>query len=90
MRAPIWVTLPNLPFDLWHQKVLEGIENSFGRFVTMNDVTKAQSKMVTMCFYIMVEFEVKLSSSIILEAETRDVEQELWYESNNYLCSLCN
>lgn len=90
MRAPVWVTLPNLPFDLWHQKIFEGIGNSFGRFITIDEVTKARSRMVAESFCVMVEFGVKLPSSITLEAETGDVEQELRYGTNNYLCSLCN
>lgn len=90
MKAPIWVTLPNLPFDLWHQKVFEGIGNSFGKFITTYEVTKAQSRMLEVRFYVMVEFGVKFPTSITLEAETGEIEQELKYETNNCLCSLCN
>jgi len=46
--------------------------------------------MVTVRLYVVVKFGVKLSSSITLEAKTRDVEQELQYEINNYLCYLYN
>lgn len=38
----------------------------------------------------MVEFEEKLPTSIILEETMRDFEEEIKYEPNTYLCSLCN
>lgn len=90
MRAPIWVTLSNLPFDLWHQKVFEGIGNSFRRFIIMDVVKKDRSRMLVAQFYVMVEFGVNLPNSITWEVETGDVELELRYETNNYLCPLCN
>lgn len=90
MKEHILVTFLDLPFDLWHQKVFEGIRNSFGMFITTDEVTKARSMMVSMRFCVMVEFGVKLPGSITLEAEIGDIEQELRYETNNYLCSLCN
>lgn len=41
MNASIYVTLPHLPFEFWHNKVLEGIIISFEKFITTNKVTKA-------------------------------------------------
>lgn len=90
MLAPIWITLPNIPFDIWNYKVFEGIGNSFGRFIKIDDVTKAQTKMISARFYVMVDFGVKLLTSITLEAEERNFEQEIKYEQNNCLCSLYN
>ena len=90
MQAPLWVTLPNLPLDLWHHKVFEGIGNSFGKFVTADDVTKARTRMVAARFCVQVDFGVKLPGSITLESEIGNVEQVLEYEANHCLCSICH
>lgn len=74
MQAPIWVTLPNLPFDIWYQKVFEGIGNSFGRFFMMKKITKAHARMIAARICVMVDFGIKLSTSISLEEEMGNVE----------------
>lgn len=70
--------------------MFEGIGNILGKFITIDDVTKARSRMLTTRLCIMVEFEVKVPDSITLEVKIEDIKQELWYETNNYLYSLCN
>lgn len=80
----------NLPFDLWNQKIFEGIGNSIEIFIKIDDLTKAQSLMISFRFFIMVEFGVKLPTSITLEVEIKNIKQELRYEPNNFMFSLCN
>ena len=36
-KQHLWVLLPHLPFPLWNQHVLEGIANTIGRFVVVDD-----------------------------------------------------
>lgn len=37
--AHVWVRLPSLPLELWDEKILRWIGNSFGHFVTTDTVT---------------------------------------------------
>lgn len=90
MQTPIWVTPPNLPFDLWHHKVFKGIKNSIRNFITTNEITKAHTKMISTRIYVMVDFRVKNLTSISLESKVGIIEEEIKYEVNNFLCSLCN
>lgn len=87
MLPPIQVT-PKLTYNLWHQKVFEGITNSFGSYVTMDEVRKVRYMKVEAKFYVMVKFRISLPQSITLDLEIGKIEQEIWYEYNNCLCQL--
>ena len=36
-KCHLWVLLPGLPFPLWDRSLLEGIGNTIGRFVAMEE-----------------------------------------------------
>lgn len=55
--VPIWANLPNLPFELYHQKV---IECSISKLVTIDLVTKAFTRLLTAWFCVQVNFEKPL------------------------------
>lgn len=35
-KMPLWIRLHNLPLPFWHHQVLEGIENTLGKFVKID------------------------------------------------------
>ena len=37
MKHHLWVLLPSLPFPLWSKGILEGIANTIGRFVSIEE-----------------------------------------------------
>ena len=36
-KRHLWVLLPHLPFPLWSRQILEGIGNTIGRFISVED-----------------------------------------------------
>lgn len=69
MNAPIWVTLPHLPFEIWCQKVFEVIASSFEKLITVDEVTKAWIRLIEVRICIMVEFETKLPIIVMIKSK---------------------
>ena len=36
-KSHLWILFPSLPFTLWNKSILEGIANTMGRFVAVDD-----------------------------------------------------
>lgn len=66
MNALIWFTLPHLPFEFWNQKVFEGIVRSLGKFIVVDEVTKAWTRLIEVRFYVMVEFKVRIPKIMMI------------------------
>ena len=57
-KRHLWVLLPSLPFPLWNLNILEGIANTIGRFVAVDeDFHLSFDKMMAQ---VLVELDVSL------------------------------
>ena len=45
LTTPIWARLPGLPLEFWHEDIFEGIANSFGELVALDNATTTRSKL---------------------------------------------
>ena len=41
----VWVRLPRLPLEFWHEDIFKGIARSFGELVAIDNVTASKSKL---------------------------------------------
>ena len=69
-KRHLWVLLPSLPFPLWNQHILEGIVNTIGRFVAVDDnFHLAYDKSMARVF---VEMDISLSLPADVEILCKD------------------
>ena len=89
VKRHLWVLLSHLPFPLWIRTILEGIGNTIGRFVFVEDeFQQVYDKRVAK---ILVEFDI--SMGLLVEVEIlcgeRLLIQRLDYLHVPFRCSCC-
>ena len=88
-KRHLWVLLPQLPFPLWSKPILEGIGNTIGRFVSVDDdFMLVYDKRVAR---ILVEFDITrgLPAEIELLLDDHLLIQRLDYLYVPFRCSFC-
>ena len=56
VKRHLWVIMPHVPFPLWSRPILEGIGNTIGRFISVEeDFLQVYDKRVAK---ILVEFDI--------------------------------
>lgn len=88
-RRHLWVLLPQLPFPLWSKSILEGIGNTIGRFVAVeDDFLQVYDKRMAR---ILVELDISrgLPAEVELLCEERLLIQRLDYLYVPFRCSIC-
>ena len=85
----MWAILPGLPFPLWNQSLLEGVGNTIGRFVAleddfMNSYDKRKAK-------ILIELDITkgLSAEVEILCHDRLFVQRLDFQGIPFRCNVC-
>ena len=85
----MWTLLPGLPFPLWNHSILEGIGNTIGRFVAVEEdfMNSYDKKMAR----ILVELDISkgLLAKIEILCRERLFSQRLDYQGIPFRCSCC-
>ena len=88
-KRHLWAILPGLPFPLWNRSLLEGVGNTIGRFVAleedfMNSYDKRKAK-------ILVELDITkgLPAEVEILCQDRLFIQRLDYQGIPFRCSVC-
>ena len=45
LTTPVWVRLPSLHLEFWHEDIFKGIVGSFGELVAIDNVMALKSKL---------------------------------------------
>ena len=88
-KRHLWVLLPHLPFPLWSRQFLEGIGNTIGRFVLVeDDFHQVYDKRVAK---ILVEMDIsrRLPAEVEILCNKRLLIQRLDYLHMPFRCSCC-
>ena len=90
LAAPVWVRLFGLPMDFWDPEILEGIGNSLGTFVKIEDSTARgrYTSFARICVYMNIS--EPLPEMIELEYEGKVWMQLLDYEHLPFRCRCCH
>ena len=88
-KRHLWALLPGLPFPLWNRDTLEGIGNSIGRFIAIEEefLNTFDKRMAR----ILVEIDVSmgLPADIDILCDQRVIPQRIDYQGVPFRCSLC-
>ena len=89
-KLPIWVRLPNLPANLWHFAVFQGIGNSLGHFLD-TDTSRGEKGLYTFA-RICAEIDMSkgLPDKINLKIGDFHWTQNLDYENTAFRCRNCH
>ena len=76
---PIWIRLYSIPFEYWHENILEALRNAIGEFVNIADQTKRMwyTSYAPICIYMNIVKD-------LLEGINLYWEDEGWYQSIDY------
>ena len=88
-KRHLWVLLPQLPFPLWSKSILEGIGNTIGRFVSVeDDFLQVYDKRIAR---ILVEMDISrgLPAEVELLCGERLLIQRLDYLYVPFRCGIC-
>jgi len=89
-KRRLWVLLPSLPFPLWNLNILEGITNTIGRFVAVDeDFHLSFDKRMAQ---VLVELDVSLGlpDEVEILCKERLLVQKLDYLHVPFRCSRCH
>ena len=88
-KRHLWALLPGLPFPLWNHPLLEGVGNTIGRFVVLDDdfMNSYDKRMAK----ISVELDISKRLPVEIEILCRErlFIQRLDYQGIPFRCSCC-
>lgn len=76
----IWVRLPGLPLEFWHEDIFKGIASSFGELVAVDNVTASKSKLQCARLYVKVAHLKNLPEKVELISKLGKRMQEIIFE----------
>ena len=88
-KRHLWTLLPGLPFPLWNRSLLEGVGNTIGRFVALDeDFMNSYDKRLAK---ILVEIDISrgLPADVEILCKDRLFIQRLDYQGIPFRCSIC-
>lgn len=87
--APVWIKLPELPYNLFHKSTLGEIANSIGKPLKLDCETENQSRAAFAKICVEVDILVKRPASIAIAMRDTYINQKVIYEKHsNILCAL--
>ena len=51
-QAPVWIRLPKIPLEYWHEDVFNGIARSFGELLSIDHVTATKKRLTYARIYV--------------------------------------
>lgn len=87
--ALVWVRLPELPLEYWHEDIFKGIARFFGELLSIDPMTTARKIMVYARLCVGVSRSKDLPSSVDLVSKMSLLSQAIEYESLPFVCFLC-
>ena len=82
----IWVRLPGLPLEFWHEDIFRGIVGSFRDIIVMDQATALKSKLQNARLYVKVENLNHLLGKVELTSKLGKRMQEVIYEDLPNTC----
>ena len=82
--------LYSLPWEYWHNEILEELGNCLGTFIKISKQTKTQCYTAYSCICIYMDLSQALSKAIKMIWEDEDWVQNLDYEQVPFQCRLCH
>lgn len=89
ISAPVWVRLPGLPLEYWHEDILVAIASSFGELLTIDPMTAVRSRQVFARIYVNIQQDTELPQVITLNSKVGKWRQEIEYEATPFVCVTC-
>lgn len=87
--VPMWVRLPGLPCQFWHDEVLAGIGNWIENLIIIDKATRAKSLMIFARLCVSISPSSNLLDSINLVSELEVWSQPIEYEKPPHICNHC-
>lgn len=88
-KMPVWVKLFNLPIHFWHYKVLEGIGNTLGTFIKVDNERLDRDIYTFARICVEVDLSQGLPEHILLIHNGKQWAQPLDYENTAFRCRIC-
>ena len=89
LTTPIWVRLPGLPLEYWHEDIFKGIVGSFGELIAVDQATTSKSKINSARLYVKVANLNNLPEKVELFSKLGKRTQEVTYEDLPNTCFAC-
>ena len=89
LTTPIWVRLPSLPLEFWHEDIFKGIASSFGELVALDNATASRSKLQSARLYVKVAKLNHLPDKVELISKLGKRMQEVVFEDLPNACYAC-
>ena len=86
LTTSIWVRLPGLPLELWHEDFLKGIVGSFGELIAVDNATTSKSKLQSARLYVKEANLSNLPKKVELISKLGKRTQEIIYEDLPNTC----
>lgn len=88
--APTCVRLPSPPLKFLDEEIIARIANSFGHFLSLDNVTKNRSKFVFARFCGNAETQKFYPTTVTLESKLGQWTREILYENTTLYCWNCS
>lgn len=88
-KMSVWVWLYNLPLHFWNEHVLEGIENTIGRYIKTYIQQLEEIIFTFSWIYVEVDLNKGLPESIQQIDNQKKWKQHLEYENTAFRCWIC-
>ena len=85
----IWVRLPGLPLEFWHEDIFKGIAGSFGELIAVDNATALKSKLQSARLYVKVANLSNLPKKVELISKLGKRTQDIIYEDLPNSCFSC-
>ena len=89
LTTPVWVRLPSLPLEFWHEDIFKGIASSFGKLVAIDNFTASKSKLQCARIYVKVSHLKNLPEKVELISKLGKRMQEIIFEDIPNTCFVC-
>ncbi|XP_059067606.1 uncharacterized protein LOC131858391 [Cryptomeria japonica] len=85
----VWVKLPRLPLEYWHEDIFKGIVGVFGELLSIDPMMADRKRMVYARICVGVSRSKDLPSSVELVSKLGTLVQTIEFESLPFVCFLC-
>jgi hypothetical protein len=88
-QVPVWIRLPELPLEYWHEDVFDGIARTFGELLSIDPVTAAKKRLNYARICVGVNEGQDMPQVLELQSRLGNRSQKIDYESVPFACFHC-
>ena len=88
-QVPVWIRLPELPLEYWHEDVFDGIARTFGELLSIDPVTAAKKRLNYARICIGVKEGQDMPQVLEFQSRLGNRTQKVDYESVPFACFHC-